>query len=103
MLIVAIPKSASTSLMDAIAELHGVKAKQSFPKHLSRIKGLSVLSNYHSDIRELDKPFVDEILAKDKQINKQHIAPTANNISFIAEAGIRPVILLRDPCGIVDA
>lgn len=100
MLIVAIPKSASTSLMETIGRLHNIAAKQTFFKDYSAPTALKVLHRYHSDIREIAvgqvKPFQSA-----ENIFKQHIPPTETNLELLCN--VKKVILLRAPIEIIGA
>lgn len=101
MLIIAIPKSASTSLLSTIGYLHDIKAIQDFSFSAnSKPENCNILFNYHSDIRELDKLQVDNFSKKDI-VNKQHIYPSDNNVNLLKN--VKKVILFRDPHDIIYA
>lgn len=100
MLIVAIPKSASTSLMTTLERLHKLKSKQvGFPKN-KKIKEINYLDKFHSDIRELKKNQIKDFESK-KIIFKQHIYPSKNNLTLLKNT--KKVILLRDPEEIINS
>lgn len=95
MLLIAIPKSASTSLMKTLGDLHTSKALQDFSFKDNPVPTSSnYLHNIHSDIRELNENDVRKITGKDK-IYKQHIYPSVNNMKLLGKE--RKVILLRNP------
>lgn len=100
MLIVAIPKSASTSLMETLGNCHPMKAQQIFFKNAPLPTGLKILQKYHSDIREIRIDHF-ELFANRQFLFKQHIPPTSNNLSILRE--LKKTILLRNPIDIIGA
>lgn len=95
MLIIAIPKSASTSLLVTLGKLHHLEAVQDFSFRFNKIPELSNrIHQVHSDIRELSQNEIEEFCRED-QIYKQHIFPSSNNLKLLKN--IRKVILLRSP------
>jgi hypothetical protein len=101
MLIIAIPKSASTSLLATLKKIHKCKGKQIIFPNNKKPKGYNIIHKYHSDFRELTK---DEIKLFQKQtfFYKQHIPPTVNNIKLLEKVK-KKVLLLRNPAEIVEA
>ena len=100
MLIIAIPKSASTSLMDTLGKIHKILAQQLFIKELPIPKELSILYKLHSDMREYSKKEID-IFTQNNKIYKQHIPPTKNNLLLLRDK--KKVILLRNCDEIISA
>ncbi|ABA88529.1 hypothetical protein Pcar_1280 [Syntrophotalea carbinolica DSM 2380] len=100
MLIVAIPKSASTSLVKTMGLLHGLPAQQKFFKDAPVPATTKLLHRYHSDIREFNSEQTD-VFGDSGQFFKQHIPPTDNNLELVR--GQKKVILLRDPREIIEA
>lgn len=100
MLVVAIPKSASTSLMDTLGKLHDLPARQVFFRDHPMPAGMSLLPKYHSDIREFTPNEIQRFMDS-SAVYKQHIPPTANNLSLLK--GHKKVVLLRPPMEIVEA
>lgn len=100
MLIVAIPKSASTSLMKTMGILHGLPAQQKFFKDAPVPATTKLLHSYHSDIREFNSEQADAF-GDNSQFFKQHVPPTDNNLELVR--GQKKVILLRDPKEIIEA
>lgn len=100
MLIVAIPKSASTSLLDTLKRVHNYPGKQISLLNYPVCQNMKFLHSYHSDIRELTKN-EKEIFSNPKKFYKQHIPPSENNIKLLNS--IKKVVLLRDPEGIIKA
>ncbi|WP_081212335.1 sulfotransferase domain-containing protein [Salegentibacter sediminis] len=101
MLIIAIPKSASTSLMVTIGELHKLEAVQDFSfRENSPPKSSNKIHLVHSDIRELSQNEIDKFSRKDT-FYKQHIFPSANNLKLLKN--LPKVVLLRNPKEIIMA
>lgn len=101
MLIIAIPKSASTSILLTIGKYQNKKATQDFSFGENRIpENCEILHNIHSDVREFDKADVEQITIPNT-IHKQHIYPSANNVKQFT--AIRKVVLLRSPEDIILA
>jgi hypothetical protein len=100
MLIVAIPKSASTALMATMGHLHGVPGTQLFFPDRPPPEGFEVLVRYHSDIREIDVDLATKF-ADRGQVYKQHLPPTPNNVACLGDC--KKVILLREPDAIIAA
>lgn len=99
MLIIAIPKSASTSLLDTLGKQHKLKNNQLFFKDFPIPSEYKILGKYHSDIREFDASTI-QLFYDPKIIYKQHIPPTENNLKFLENR--KKVILLRDPKEIIE-
>jgi hypothetical protein len=95
MLIIAIPKSASTSLVQTVANLHQIRGVQQFEYKLFPFpRGYEVLCHYHSDMREYDSNQIQQWCSSREVVFKQHIPPTSNNRQLLKN--FPKVILLRD-------
>lgn len=102
MLIVAIPKSASTSLHTTIAHAHKIPALQEHYKENPIPPETEYLHKWHSCVRTLYRKDIDHIvLEKSGTLFKQHFPPTDHNLSLLQ--GVKKVILLRDVREVVDA
>ena len=85
MLVIAIPKSASSSLLKTLSETHNLKGIQDFSFRTNQIpKGCNLLYTVHSDIRELNSEIVTN-LCQDNIFYKQHIYPSANNLRLLKD------------------
>ncbi len=97
MLIIAIPRSASTALMVTFSAMHCVEHIQ-MHSIWDRAKGYKYLHKIHNDFREINPHFIRHI----KQFNKvfkNHFPPTSNNLELLKD--IKKVILLRKPHDVV--
>lgn len=101
MLIIAIPKSASTSLLKTLSTLHDLKGIQDFSFNKNSYPENSIIIHtLHSDIRELNKSLVKKFY-DDNKIFKQHIFPSKNNLALLQNK--KKVILLRNPDDILKS
>lgn len=103
MLIVAIPKSASTSLATSLCELHGLTnatagINQQF-KH-RQPPGVSFLHNYHA-LPVIDSDLAERIYADDSVLHKLHVFPNEESLENLR--GRKKIVLLREPEEIVMA
>lgn len=108
MLIIATPKSASTSFVDTFAKSVGLEwfmgSQGEQREKLLKSPGsaeYAILASYHiTDFKELDSESLSLYLSEDK-IYKKHIAPTSNNISLLQDKKF--VVLLRSPVDVIKA
>ena len=100
MLIIAIPKSASTSLMKTLGRLYNLNAKQVYFKDSPIPKDeFRIIWKYHSDMRHLPEKQIVNMADDKKNIFKQHILPTDQHICYLKNS--KKVILIRNPEDIV--
>lgn len=100
MLIVAIPKSGSSSLIETLGMLHSCPIGQTWYGERPAPNELSLLHRYHSDMREITEEKASQ-LARGKKFYKQHIPPSTNNRYLLRDT--KKIILLREPSEIVAA
>jgi hypothetical protein len=98
MLIVAIPKSASTSLLTTLEDLHNREGAQVFFPDNKLPQDVNVLHELHSDIRAITDKEVD-LFSDPNKFYKQHIFPSERNKKKLAD--LDKVILLRKPGEII--
>ena len=101
MLIIGMPKSASTSLLVSIGRAQKLQWQQinhrwKLPQPLE----LALLPKYHSDMLEYD-PAHMKIFADPHKFYKQHLPPTSRNRALLKS--VKKVILLRDPKEVIEA
>lgn len=97
MLIIAIPKSASTSLMRTLASLYTKKGVQKMKGKRVKCKNYPLLGKYHSDIRDIES---SDIL-NERFVQKQHYPPTPHNRKILKN--VKKIILLRSPLEVIEA
>lgn len=109
MLVIAIPKSASTSLLRSYAKRHGLRSFMGSEGYVRNelIYDVPYSANYHllskyhfTDFKEVDNFMVDKYL-HNCCIYKSHIAPTIHNKKTLEK--IKKVVLLRNPMEIISA
>ncbi|GMU78665.1 MAG: hypothetical protein AMXMBFR46_14600 [Acidimicrobiia bacterium] len=102
MLLVALPKSASTSLMTTLGVLWSLPASQTtFPAQPWPSRpGFDNIARFHSDARELAAGQAEQF-AGSGTLFKQHVVPTDHNLDLLD--GQRTVVLIRDARDIVRA
>lgn len=100
MMLVAIPKSASTSLLHTLFLIHSIRCTgDRLPNHpVSR--EFTWIHKYHYDMRILDENTVQRWTGPGI-IYRQHVLPTAENLELLKSH--KKVILLRDPHEVVLA
>lgn len=91
MLIIAQPKSGSTSLLDTLHEITGWPRPWKLSgRDKRKVWDLPHISMVNYSYKEMNK------MANDEAIYKRHIPPTQNNVSAIKN-GVKCVVLLRNP------
>jgi hypothetical protein len=99
-LLVAMPKTASTSVMTTLATLAGIPGEQVYLPTNPWPAGWAALPYQQRDVRELTADQV-EMFASRSHLYKQHIAPTDTNLSLLAD--LRVAVLVRAPEEVVSA
>lgn len=99
MLIIAIPKSASTSLLKTLSDTYNLPGKQDYITGENTPKEeYTILWKYHSDMKEISTEHAIKWTRADSFF-KQHVLPTSNNQALLTNH--KKVILLRDPTDII--
>jgi hypothetical protein len=105
MLIIAMPKSASTSLVTTLCRLHGMEDQTPMIRRqllvdLPIASSYSVFFRLHADMRELTSTGVS-LMTQEDVFCKVHLPPTENNQSLLKD--YKKVILLRKPEEVIRA
>jgi hypothetical protein len=105
LLIVAIPKSASSSLAASLAKAtrwprQNADIRKRFLTPAPAPDGYTQLKRFHSEVADLT-PEAAQLLALPGQITKLHVVPTANNLALLRD--MPKVVLLRPAEEIVAA
>lgn len=102
MLIIAIPKSASTSLLRTLGSQHNIPSTQEFDlkKKHPIPNTFTQIAKLHSDCVIISNHLVNK-WTRDNKFYKQHIPPTDENLLLLS--GKKKVILLREPKEIILA
>lgn len=105
MLIVAIPKSGSSSLIKSLCDQHKIedgtaRLRSKYQRVKDRVKAYYRLSKWHSEIVDLPEGWASETQSK-TSLFKHHFPPTEHNQKILKAQKI--VILLRDPIDVVKS
>jgi hypothetical protein len=102
MLIIAQPKSASTSLLKSLAKISGIKYKNGQSKGKTGIlcDGFEELQKYHTTTHKRTKQFLIGWVDKKDKIYKDHILPTKKHIEYLKNKKF--ILLLRNPDHTID-
>ena len=102
MLIIAQPKSASTSLLKSLATIGNVKYKngESRPKGFEYCEGFEELQKYHTTTHRRTKEYLQKWATRRDCILKEHILPTREHINALKNRKV--IILLRNPDHSID-
>jgi hypothetical protein len=105
MLLIAEPKSGSTSLMWSIAEILKIQKKngQNKLKEDVKCKGFEEIQKYHNTTVKRSYKFLEKYIESKTVIYKEHILPTLNHLLAMGEIGRNIVILLRDSKEIIES
>ncbi len=100
MLIIAMPKTASTSLLDTLGRLHEIPAQQIYFPEREVNPRFNYVARLHSDMRKLN-PKLAQKFTSQNAFYKQHLLPTRRNLSLLED--YKKVILTRKPKEIIAA
>lgn len=99
MLLIAQPKSASTSLMHSLSEILDITHKngQSIMKGETKCEGYEELQKYHGTTVKRNYKYMEKYIKDKKIIYKEHILPTSHHLEIINKINSPVVVLLREP------
>lgn len=104
MMIISIPKSASTSLMQTIAKILDIKYQNgiSRKKYFIDVPEYSEMQSYHGTTVRRSKEFLTKWISRKDIIYKEHLLPTKEHIDYIRKINKPVVILLRKVDHVID-
>ncbi len=99
MLLIAQPKSASTSLLKTLAKIAKIKYQNGFSKEIGweYCEGFSEIQKYHDTTIKRNYSFLRNWMVSRGNILKDHILPTEHHKNIITKINTKIVILLRNP------
>ena len=99
MLLIAQPKSASTSLMWSISEIYKIPHKngQSFTKNDKKCQGYEELQKYHGTTVQRNYEYLHKYITAKNIIYKEHILPIKQHVDIINKINQNVIVLLRKP------
>ena len=106
MLLIALPKSASTSLMFSIAKILNIKyqngiSRKKYDKSLF-CEGFEEMQEFYGTTIKRSYEFLDKWISRKDIIYKEHLLPTKDHIEYIKRINKPIVILTRDPGESID-
>lgn len=107
MLIISIPKSASTSLMQTIAKIlhiryqNGISRKHGYRLH-ELCPGFEEMQKYHGTTIKRSFAFLNNWISRRDIIYKEHLLPTKEHIEYIKTINKPVIILLRKSEDVID-
>lgn len=106
MLLISIPKSASTSLMWTIARILKIKyqngiSRKRYDKSLF-CEGFEEMQEYHGTTIKRSYDFLDKWIKRKDVIYKEHLLPTKEHIEYLRKINKPIVILLRNSIDVID-
>lgn len=98
MLLIAQPKSASTSLANTISLIGNLHCKLGIKKDSIDVasEGFGEIQKYHDNMIERSPVFIKQTICGKKTIFKEHLLPTDRHLRIIEKFNTRFIILLRD-------
>lgn len=99
MLLIAQPKSSSTSLLYSLGEILklNIKNGQSFSKDDKKCDGYEELQKYHGTTVKRNYKYLEKYILSKTLIYKEHILPIKEHLEIIEKINYPVVVLLRKP------
>lgn len=99
MLLIAQPKSGSTSLLWTLAKICnvGIKNGQNKRNGEKNCQGYEEIQKYHGTTIKRTEKFLKEYINNRKILYKEHILPTESHINILKKMKKNVIILLRNP------
>jgi hypothetical protein len=103
MLIIAMPKSASTSFSETLGKIINKKVRLILPsdKKDKIISGYEEITKCHCNMKERPEKLLDK-LANDNIIHREHLIPSDHHIDVLRRVEKPMILLLRDPDDVFD-
>lgn len=104
MLLIAIPKSASTSLASTIGKIGNINIKygiKAVPIDLD-CDEFTEMQHYHNNMVERSPLFVKQTIFGNKTLFKEHLLPTDRHLKILEKVNGNIAILLRNPEDVLD-
>jgi hypothetical protein len=97
MLLIAQPKSASTSLTKTISKIGSLNFKLGIPKTAKDVQsnGFSEIQKYHNNMIKRSEIFIKQVIKGRKTLFKEHLLPTKHLLNILSKFNDPIVILLR--------
>lgn len=105
MLLIAQPKSASTSLLYTLKRITKLDIKEGIPKKPKEknCPGFPEIQKHHSNMIQRNELFLKQVTKGRKKIFREHLLPIDDHLKILKKLNINIVILLRKPEDSVDS
>jgi len=105
MLLIAQPKSASTSAASTISYIGKLKLKLGISKNKNNVycEGYPEIQKYHNNIVKRNESFIETTVKSQVTLFKEHLLPTPEHLEFLNKQKTNIVILLRYPEDSLDS
>jgi hypothetical protein len=105
MLLIAQPKSASTSLANTLGKILNMEVRLGIPKNKIDIKceGFPEIQKYHDNMIERSPLFLQQVLSGKKILFKEHLMPTKRHLAILHKIKYPVCVLLRTPQDSLDS
>lgn len=99
MLLIAMPKSASTSLATTIVKMCGLRLQLGIGRKKKDVdcKGFKSIQKLHSNMIERSELFLKQEMKGRKTLFKEHILPSASHLKRLSKYREGIIVLLRNP------
>jgi hypothetical protein len=99
MLLIAQPKSASTSLVSTIGKIGGKRVNLGISKkpHNKDCEGFSEIQKYHCNMVQRNEQFLRNTTTNRSIVYKEHLLPIREHMEVLEKLKQRIVILIRNP------
>jgi hypothetical protein len=99
MLLIAQPKSASTSLTRTIAKIGKLNYRLGIPRRSKDIncEGFEDMQRYHDNMIKRSELFLKQVVKGKKTIFKEHLLPIESHLNILSRFNDPIIILLRKP------
>jgi len=104
-LLIGMPKSATTSLIYTLREITGKQIMAGVPGKIENTPspGFPELQKYHNNMVRRSELWIKQVMSGRETIFKEHLLPTDDHLQSLGNSRKSIVILLRDPQHVLDA
>lgn len=104
MLMITMPKSASTSLLFTLSEIMKVKPVSMNDQNKNLIfKEFKEIHKWHSNMGRRDLEFFKKISKSKKELHREHTLPTEEHQDLLSKINDPILLLIRNPLDVLNA
>ena len=99
MLLIAQPKSASTSLLHTLKHITKLNIKEGIPRKSKEknCPGFTEIQRHHSNMIQRNELFLKQVTSGRKTIFREHLLPIKEHLNILKKLNNKVVVLLRNP------